>query len=254
MVNSGPLVDRWGEGYFLGLDFSQNNFEGLTSVKVGLDPSAGSGLVELLGDPDLNGVFKITDKEHQKFVVEQTDGVFTLRQEWELFALELLEPEPIAPITSLAVPSSVTNVYGNGFQAANIQDNVAFTYNSETNNFTASGLLRRQSSGPIVQETEKRGWYIVFDMSQFNSTFAESTDIHNIDIEIRATLGGYDTRVDFCEYVIEEGSQSPMIDPYVTLCVNDEFEGVSRAIITQVRADGEYLEQEIDLSSLVLNN
>lgn len=89
-VESGPLVSRWGEGYFLGLDFSDNTLTGLTSVKVGMDPSESSGLVELLGDPDLNGVFKITDKTAQKFVIEQTDGVFTKRQEFDLSDLTLV--------------------------------------------------------------------------------------------------------------------------------------------------------------------
>lgn len=55
-----------------------------------MDPSESSGLVELLGDPDLNGVFKITDKNAQKFVIEQTDGVFTKRQEFDLSGLTLV--------------------------------------------------------------------------------------------------------------------------------------------------------------------
>ncbi len=38
---------------------------------VGLEPSQGSGLVELINDPDKNGVFKITDKNTQKFKVVQ---------------------------------------------------------------------------------------------------------------------------------------------------------------------------------------
>lgn len=90
-VDSGPLASRWGNGNFIGLDFSDNTFTGLTSVKVGMDPSESSGLVELLGDPDLNGVFKVTNKATQKFVIEQTDGVFTLRQEFNLSGLTLLE-------------------------------------------------------------------------------------------------------------------------------------------------------------------
>ena len=39
-----------------------------TSVKVGLDPSQSSGLVEIIDDPDKNGVFKITDKDTQVFL------------------------------------------------------------------------------------------------------------------------------------------------------------------------------------------
>lgn len=40
-------------------------------MKVGLDPSYGTDLVELLVDPDMVGIFKIHDTT-QKFVVETT--------------------------------------------------------------------------------------------------------------------------------------------------------------------------------------
>lgn len=43
----------------------------MTSVKVGLDPSASSGLVEIINDPDHNGVFRISNPS-QKFKVVQT--------------------------------------------------------------------------------------------------------------------------------------------------------------------------------------
>ena len=80
---SDPISGYWGAGNFLALKFSDVDPRA-TSVKVGLDPSAGSGLVELLGDPDMNGVFKITDKDTQKFVVVTTDGIKTKRQEFDL--------------------------------------------------------------------------------------------------------------------------------------------------------------------------
>lgn len=64
-------------------------------MKVGLQPSQGSGLVEIINDPDKNGVFKITDKDTQKFVVVITDGTQTTTQEFDLSGLELeAEPEP----------------------------------------------------------------------------------------------------------------------------------------------------------------
>lgn len=80
---SDPISGYWGAGNFLALKFSDVDPRA-TSVKVGLDPSEGSGLVELLGDPDMNGVFKITDKDTQKFVVVTTDGIKTKRQEFDL--------------------------------------------------------------------------------------------------------------------------------------------------------------------------
>lgn len=67
---SGPLA---GDGYFMALKFS-NLSSGLTyaNVKVGLDPSVGTGMVTL--DSDLNAVFKVTDKDNQILKVIQTDS------------------------------------------------------------------------------------------------------------------------------------------------------------------------------------
>lgn len=72
-LSVGALPDYWGAGNFLALKFSDIDPEA-TSVKVGLEPSEGSGLVELLGDPDMNCAAKITDKNTQKFKVQITDN------------------------------------------------------------------------------------------------------------------------------------------------------------------------------------
>ena len=88
-LTSGQLVTDWGEGYFLALKFS-NFTSGLTysDVKVGLSPTAGSGLVAL--DSDQNGVFKITDKDAQKFVIAQEKtGVGRLTEFYDLSGLTL---------------------------------------------------------------------------------------------------------------------------------------------------------------------
>ena len=45
---------------------------GVTSLKVGLIPSEGTGLVECIDDTDRNGVFKITNKNKQKLVIIQS--------------------------------------------------------------------------------------------------------------------------------------------------------------------------------------
>lgn len=60
-----------------------------TSVKVGLDPSQSSGLVEIINDPDKNGVFKITNKDTQVFKVVTTDGTQTNTQTFDLSGLTL---------------------------------------------------------------------------------------------------------------------------------------------------------------------
>jgi hypothetical protein len=84
-VSTGALATDWGAGNFIALDFSGIDTEGLTSVKVGLDPSEGSGLVEL--DADMDGVFKVTDKDAQRLVIVATDGTQTARREFELSGL-----------------------------------------------------------------------------------------------------------------------------------------------------------------------
>ena len=85
-LSSGQLVSDWGAGNFLALKFTDIDATA-TSVKVGLDPSRGSGLVEIIDDPDKNGVFKISDKDEQKFVVVTSDGIWSLRQEFDLSGL-----------------------------------------------------------------------------------------------------------------------------------------------------------------------
>ena len=74
----------WGEGNFICLKFPDADIEN-TTVRVGLEPSQGSGLVEL--DPDKNGVFKITDKLRQKFCVEMTVNGETVVQRYDLSGL-----------------------------------------------------------------------------------------------------------------------------------------------------------------------
>lgn len=86
----GEIADHWGPGNFMAFKFEDID-ERATSVKVGMSPSQGSGLVELINDPDKNGVFKITDKDEQKFVVIITDGTQTTTQEFDLSGLTLEE-------------------------------------------------------------------------------------------------------------------------------------------------------------------
>ena len=70
-IDEGALVDAWGAGNFIALKFTKTD-DSVTSIKVGLDPSSREGgtLVEL--DEDMNGAFKVTNKDAQRFVVEQT--------------------------------------------------------------------------------------------------------------------------------------------------------------------------------------
>lgn len=69
LSGSNAITNKWGEGNFIALKFSASSWSTYTSVKVGLEPSQSSGLVELINDPDKNGVFKVTNKDVQRFKI-----------------------------------------------------------------------------------------------------------------------------------------------------------------------------------------
>ena len=85
LAETGPLA---GDGYFLALKWTDPETK-VTSLKVGLEPSAGTGLVECIDDTDRNGVFKITNKSNQKFVLIQSDGTNINKQTLNLSSLTL---------------------------------------------------------------------------------------------------------------------------------------------------------------------
>lgn len=88
LAQSGPLA---GDGHFLALKFTNIDSDA-TSVKAGLDPSQGTGLVELINDPDKNGVFKIHDN-NQVFKVVQKNATAEKVQIFSLANLVLEEAQ-----------------------------------------------------------------------------------------------------------------------------------------------------------------
>lgn len=87
----GEIVDYWGAGYFFAFKIS-NEAQATTKTMVGLQPSAGSGLVNIHGDLDMNGIAKITDPKKQKFKTVQTDAAGHKNiQYWDLSGLTLQE-------------------------------------------------------------------------------------------------------------------------------------------------------------------
>lgn len=84
---AGPLS---GDGYFLALKFS-NLDPDATSVKVGLDPSQGTGMVEIIDDPDKVAVFKIKSDLSQTLIVEQSNATAKRVQRFNLSGLTLQE-------------------------------------------------------------------------------------------------------------------------------------------------------------------
>lgn len=87
-VTSGTLKRDWGAGWFLALKFTNIDSDA-TSVLVGMEPSVSSGLVELINDPDKNGVFKVTDKDTQKLTVIQRCKGYNKIQQYDLSGLTL---------------------------------------------------------------------------------------------------------------------------------------------------------------------
>lgn len=65
---SGQIVTDWGQGYFIGLKFTPDS--DATVTKVGLVPSAGTGLLPL--DEDNLAMFKLTDISQQRLKVVST--------------------------------------------------------------------------------------------------------------------------------------------------------------------------------------
>ena len=91
LSGSNAITDVWGEGYFLCFNMSDSTWTGYTSVKVGVTPSAGSGLVEIINDPDKNGFVKVSDKAQQLFTVVSTNGTQTRTKAYSLADLVLEE-------------------------------------------------------------------------------------------------------------------------------------------------------------------
>lgn len=79
LSQSGPLA---GDGYFIALKFA-NAPDGV-KVRVGLNPTLGTGPVEL--DEDMNGVFKVTSKD-QKFEVLYGTGADIAKDVYDLSGL-----------------------------------------------------------------------------------------------------------------------------------------------------------------------
>lgn len=84
-VSTGALARDWGAGNFIALKFTLPAGVDPEDVKVGVEPSMGSGLVAL--DNDKNAIIKISDKDGQKFIVETFNGAYWDRDTYDLSGL-----------------------------------------------------------------------------------------------------------------------------------------------------------------------
>ena len=83
------IVADKGPGYYICLKFTDLDASA-TSVKVGIEPTQGSGPQEIIDDPDKAGIFKVTYKDSQTIVVTQSDGTNKLTQVFSVSGLELI--------------------------------------------------------------------------------------------------------------------------------------------------------------------
>lgn len=88
-LTEGSLINTFGPGNFMALKLSGEDFDDATSIKVGMNPSEGTGLVEIINDPDRNGAFKVTNKNTQRFVIQVTKNGSTTTKEYVLTGLTL---------------------------------------------------------------------------------------------------------------------------------------------------------------------
>lgn len=88
---SNAITDVWGTGNFVAVTFEASDWTKYTSVKVGLLPTQGAGMQELIGHlDDLDSVFKITDKGEQVLRVVATNGTNTIIKDYQLGELVTL--------------------------------------------------------------------------------------------------------------------------------------------------------------------
>ena len=81
-----------GDGYFMALTWSEPE-EDITSVKVGLVPSAGSGMIEGIDDPDRTIVAKIDPSLGQQFLIEQRTDNGEVRAQYFGLDFEFEDPD-----------------------------------------------------------------------------------------------------------------------------------------------------------------
>lgn len=87
MLTTGDIVTQWGTGNFVAVDFVDLPNEA-DKIMVGLEPSMGSGFVELTPE-DTKSVFKVEDKDLQEMVIKTSIGSRTITQKFSLKGLTL---------------------------------------------------------------------------------------------------------------------------------------------------------------------
>lgn len=158
-LETGQLVLDWGAGNFLALKFTNNKPEEVKTIKVGLDPSQGSGLVPL--DEDMNGVFKITDKDTQKFIIESYDENDALieRAEYDLSGL-VCERAPIhIHFIDHSTQQQISSVEMNGTGST-------YNFEVETENIPEGATLTISSDDTDIITVSEDEYYTITSVAE----------------------------------------------------------------------------------------
>lgn len=183
---NGPLE---GPGYYLALAFESEDWTQYDSVKVGLDPSVETGLVEIIDDPDKNGVFKVSSSTTQKFVVEATKGEDTVRKEYSLRDLlrGFVSTPNMANQTCLVGNSSAVSV-------AVTQSGVQLTDNVEGFATNYTGVISGSADEHVVENDpdNTKKYYIGFEVDDGFITDGSVTHVYisALDASNNSLFGG----------------------------------------------------------------
>lgn len=237
LSGSNAITDVWGEGNFMCLDFNSTDFSDLTSVLVGLDPSQGSGLQEIIDDPDKNGVFKVTNKDTQVFKIVATDSdnnTSTVTYDLSGLTLEAapVPPAPTSPFEDADAPDGQTNVTIVDWATSEVKTTTVsadalqdvIVINEETGRITGKSKQTRISSE--LGESQV-GYYLALDL-----TDCDFTDYNQAMLEV------VDTR-------------TPSQAKYTTMVKNSSYvSGVNTVPVIKV---AEFNDANLNYAKLVLS-
>lgn len=181
-----------GPGYYLALKFTSNDWSQYDSVKVGLDPSAQSGIVEILNDPDKNGVFKVKQNLSQKFVVEYRKGEAVERDVYDLSGLTLSEEPPTPPADPGPLTAPASGVFFDAWQINRSLSGQNISMGQYTDESTGGNVISRYSgiTGTITDANGYVGFRYSGDTVPANATNAIVKANDNVIATVPAIING----------------------------------------------------------------
>ena len=179
-----------GPGYYLALKFTSSNWSQYDSVKVGLDPSAQSGIIEILNDPDKNGVFKVKQNLSQKFVVEYRKGDAVERDVYDLSGLTLSEEPPTPPTPTgekifdvKDETGTLTYLYSNNMAMPNVVEVTQTISEFEDDTELAEGDYTGTISGGLISGTSGGNKVLCFNFRDDFVTWLKENGPADINID-----------------------------------------------------------------------